>query len=100
MPRKRSGARQRVVCQDVRFVEVEFPRPVQPRLVVQFSDGLSLLVENDRAVGLAEVFRLRISPEELKAWTKAKPPHQRSLSRWIRETLNKAAKQRGSFSES
>lgn len=56
MPRKRSAARERVVCQDVRFVEVEFPRPFQPRLVVQFSDGLSLLVENDRAVGLAAEF--------------------------------------------
>ena len=56
MPRKRSSARERVVCQDVRFVEVEFPLPVQPRLVVQFSDGLSLLVENDRAIDLAAEF--------------------------------------------
>ena len=56
MPRKRSSARERVVCQDVRFVEVEFPLPVQPRLVAQFSDGLSLLVENDRAIDLAAEF--------------------------------------------
>ena len=56
MPRKRPAARERVVCQDVRFVEVEFPRPVHPRLVIQFSDGLSLLVENDRAIDLAAEF--------------------------------------------
>jgi hypothetical protein len=56
MPRKRSGARERVVCQDVRFVEVEFPLSIQPRLVIQFSDGLSLLVENDRAIDLAADF--------------------------------------------
>ena len=56
MPRERTSARERVVCQDVRFVEVEFPLPVQPRLVVQFSDGLSLLVENDRAIDLAAEF--------------------------------------------
>lgn len=41
---------------------------------------------------LAEVFRLKISPDELEAWTKAKPPHQKSLSKWIRGTLNDAAK--------
>lgn len=40
---------------------------------------------------LTEVWRLRVSTAELEAWTRAKPPHQKSLSKWIRDTLNKAA---------
>ena len=56
MPRERTSARERVVCHDVCFVEAESPRPLQPRLVIQFSDGLSLLVENDRAIDLAAEF--------------------------------------------
>jgi hypothetical protein len=37
----------------VEFAEVEFTAPVVPRLVIRFSDGLSVLVENERAVPLA-----------------------------------------------
>ena len=44
------------VCEDVSFAEVEFTRPVVPRLVVQFSDGLSILIEDQSAVGLAAQF--------------------------------------------
>lgn len=51
----RSRAR-RVVCEDVRFAEVEFPRPVRPRLVIEFSGGLSLLVEDRQAIDLAGEF--------------------------------------------
>ena len=37
-------------------MEVEYPRPVRPRLVIQFSDGLSVLVENRDAIDLAGEF--------------------------------------------
>jgi hypothetical protein len=37
-------------------MEVEYPKPVRPRLVIQFSDGLSVLVENREAVDLAGEF--------------------------------------------
>ena len=56
MPRKRSAARRRVICEEVRFMEVEYPRPVRPRLVIQFSDGLSVLVEDRDAIDLAGEF--------------------------------------------
>ena len=37
-------------------MEVEWPAPVRPRLVVSFSGGLRLLLEDERAVGLAAEF--------------------------------------------
>lgn len=37
-------------------MEVEYPLPVQPRLVIQFSDGLSVLVEDERSIDLAGEF--------------------------------------------
>ena len=46
----------RAECESVQFVEVEFAVPVVPRLVIQFSDGLSILVENERCVPLAAAF--------------------------------------------
>jgi len=52
---------------------VEFPRPVQPRLVVQFSDGLSLLVENDRAVGLAAEFIVAFRSRENQCRKRGRP---------------------------
>ena len=67
MSRKPSAARPRVVCQEVRFVEVEFPLPVQPRLVIQFSDGLSLLVEDERSVGLAGEFIAAFRAQERRS---------------------------------
>lgn len=46
----------RAECESVEFAEVEFTAPVVPRLVIRFSDGLSVLVENERAVPLAAAF--------------------------------------------
>lgn len=44
------------MCEEVRFMEVEYPRPVRPRLVIQFSEGLSILVEDRGAIDLAGEF--------------------------------------------
>ncbi len=46
----------RLTCTDVRFVEVDFPRQLRPRLVIQFSEGLSLLLEDQAAIPLAADF--------------------------------------------
>ena len=46
----------RAECESVQFAEVEFTAPVEPRLVIRFSDGLSVLVENERSVPLAAAF--------------------------------------------
>jgi hypothetical protein len=46
----------RLVCEDVSFAEIEFPRTVTPRLVIRYSEGLSLLVENQAAIPLAAGF--------------------------------------------
>ena len=35
---------------------MEFTAPVVPRLVIRISDGLSVLVENERSVPLAAAF--------------------------------------------
>ncbi len=43
----------RAECESVEFAEVEFAAPVVPRLVIRFSDGLSVLVEDERSVPLA-----------------------------------------------
>lgn len=59
MPKKPSPRKQparRVPCEGVGFAEVEFPRIVRPRLVVRFSEGLSLLLEDEHAVDLAAEF--------------------------------------------
>lgn len=53
-PRPRSG--HRLTCTDVRFVQIELPRQVRPRLVIEFSHGLSLLLEDEAAVPLAASF--------------------------------------------
>ena len=45
-----------LTCTDARFVEVEFPRQLRPRLVIEFSEGLRLLLEDDAAVPLAADF--------------------------------------------
>ena len=37
-------------------MEVEFPAPVRPRLVVTYSDGLQLLLEDERAARVAAEF--------------------------------------------
>jgi len=61
MPRKSSrrekaSREKRAECESVEFAEVEFTAPVVPRLVIRFSDGLSILVENERSVPLAAAF--------------------------------------------
>jgi hypothetical protein len=50
------GIGDRVTCENVYFSEVEFPKPVTARLVIQFSEGLSLLVDNESSVNLAARF--------------------------------------------
>ena len=47
---------ERAECESVEFAEIEFTAPVMPRLVIRFSDGLSVLVENERAVPMAAAF--------------------------------------------
>ena len=46
----------RPACTGFRFAEVEFPRQLRPRLVIEFSEGLRLLLEDDAAVPLAAGF--------------------------------------------
>jgi len=46
----------RAECESVQFAEVEFTAPVIPRLVIRFSNGLSVLVEDERSVPLAAAF--------------------------------------------
>ena len=50
------GSSQPFKCSDARFVEVEFPRQLRPRLVIEFSEGLSLLLEDCDAVPIAADF--------------------------------------------
>ncbi len=45
-----------IVCEDVNFVEIEFPHSITPRLVISYSEGLSVLVENRAAIPLAAEF--------------------------------------------
>ena len=37
-----------VCCSDVDFAEVDFPAAVQPRLVMEYLDGLKIIVLKDR----------------------------------------------------
>lgn len=56
MSKSRVTRRGRLTCTGVRFVQVEFPRQIQPRLVIEFSEGISLLLENQAAIPLAAEF--------------------------------------------
>ena len=56
MPSARTTSGRRLTSTDVRFVEIELPRQVHPRLVIEFSHGLSLLLEDEAAVPLAASF--------------------------------------------
>ena len=47
----------RLTCTDVRFVEVDFPHQLLPCLLIQFSEGISLLLEDQSAIPLATEFR-------------------------------------------
>jgi len=53
-PRRKSSRHLR--CEGVEFAEVEFPAPVRPRVLVRFGEGLSVLLEDERAVELAAEF--------------------------------------------
>ena len=45
-------------------MEVEYPAPIHPRLVIQFSDGLNILVENKDAIPLAGEFIAEFRSQE------------------------------------
>lgn len=49
-PRPKS---RRLSCTAVDFVEVEFPKVVTPRLVLQFSHGISILLEKPDDIAFA-----------------------------------------------
>ena len=53
MSRSHSSSTLRLTCTDVRFVEAEFPRPVTPRLVLTFDEGISILLERPADIDLA-----------------------------------------------
>jgi hypothetical protein len=42
-----------LTCTDVRFVEADFPRPLAPRLVLTFNEGISILLEKPADIDLA-----------------------------------------------
>ncbi len=56
----------RAVCEDVRFAEVDFDRPAKPGLIVEFSGGLKLLVEDASVVDLAAEFIAAFRAHEQK----------------------------------
>jgi hypothetical protein len=56
MSKSHSASSRRHACTDVRFVEVDFPRQLRPRVVIEFSDGLALLLEDRAAIPLAADF--------------------------------------------
>ena len=56
MSKSDPGSSRPLKCSGARFVEVEFPRQLRPRLVIEFSEGLSLLLEDGDAVPLAAEF--------------------------------------------
>lgn len=56
MSKNRSIPSRRLTCADVRFVQVDFPRQFRPRVVIEFSEGLSLLLEDQADIPLAAGF--------------------------------------------
>ena len=56
MSKNRSTSSRRLTCGDVRFVQVDFPRQFRPRVVIEFSEGLSLLLEDQADIALAAGF--------------------------------------------
>jgi hypothetical protein len=53
MSKSRPAPSRRLTCTDIRFVEADFPRPVTPRLVLTFDEGLSILLEKPADIDLA-----------------------------------------------
>ena len=56
MSKQRPTPARRLTCTDLRFVQVDFPRQLRPRLVIEFSQGLSLLLEDQAAIPIAAEF--------------------------------------------
>lgn len=56
MSKPRPAPPRRPACTGVHFIEVDFPRQLRPRLVIEFSQGLSLLLEDQAAIPLAAEF--------------------------------------------
>lgn len=42
-----------LICTAVDFVEVEFPQTITPRLVLQFTEGISILLEKPDDIAFA-----------------------------------------------
>jgi hypothetical protein len=53
MPNHTRQPARRLACNDIRFVEADFPRPVTPRLILTFDGGLSILLEKPDDIDLA-----------------------------------------------
>jgi hypothetical protein len=45
--------RSRLSCTAVDFLEVDFPKAIAPRLVLQFSEGISILLEKPEDIAFA-----------------------------------------------
>ena len=60
----------RATCEEVRFAEVEIERPVKPGLIIEFSGGLKLLVEDASAIDLAAEFIAAFRCHEQKGGAK------------------------------
>jgi len=43
-------------CSEAFFAEVDFPSVIRPRLVIEYTNGLRLLIENERDLELAAKF--------------------------------------------
>ncbi len=56
MSRTERRATRPLQCSDFRFAEVEFPSVRQPRLVVEFREGFSLLLADEAAIPMAATF--------------------------------------------
>ena len=56
MSRSKRRASRPLQCSDFRFAEVEFPSVTQPRLVVEFREGFSLLLADEAAIPMAATF--------------------------------------------
>ena len=56
MSKPRSAPSSRLICSDFRFVGVDFPRQLRPRLIIKLNEGLLLLLEDQSVVPLAAAF--------------------------------------------
>jgi len=43
-------------CEEVRFAEVDFPGIIESRLIIEYSDGLKIIVSNQSEIPLAAEF--------------------------------------------